>query len=75
VISPSFAHAASTRKLVETKADQELLEDILETTKPPVAQDAENLHYLLKTLFRYNAPYPVGSCFRRAGMTEGMLYT
>jgi hypothetical protein len=51
-----------------------LLEDILETTKPPVAQDAENLHYLLKTLFRYNAPYPVGSCFRRAGMTEGMLY-
>jgi len=69
-----FQHATSTRKLVETKDDQELLEDILETTKPPVAQEAENLHYLLKTPFRYNAPYPVGSRFRRAGMTEGVFY-
>jgi len=69
-----FQHAASTRKLVETKADQALLEDILEITKPPVALGAENLHYLLKTPFRYNAPYPVGSRFRRAGMTEGVFY-
>ncbi len=69
-----FQHAASTRKLVETKLDQALLEDILEATKPPVAQSAENLHYLLKTPFRYNAPYPVGSRFRRAGMTEGVFY-
>lgn len=69
-----FQHAASTRKLVETKQDQELLEDILEATKPPVALGAEDLHYLLKTPFRYNAPYPVGSRFRRAGMTEGVFY-
>ena len=69
-----FQHAASTRKLVETKDDQELLEDILETSKPPVAQGTEGLHYLLKTPFRYNAPYPVGSRFRRAGMTEGVFY-
>ncbi len=69
-----FQYAASTRKLVETKQDQELLEDILEATKPPVTQGAEDLHYLLKTPFRYNAPYPVGSRFRRAGMTEGVFY-
>jgi len=70
-----FQHAASTRKLVETKDDQELLEDILEISKPPIAQGTEGLHYLLKTPFRYNTPYPVGSRFRRAGMTEGVFYT
>jgi hypothetical protein len=69
-----YQHAASTRKLVETKTDQALLEDILETTKPPVAHGARDLHYLLKTPFRYDAPYPVGSRFRRAGMTEGVFY-
>ena len=69
-----FQYAASTRKLVETKQDQALLEDILESTKPSVARGAEHLHYLLKTPFRYNAPYPVGSRFRRAGMTEGVFY-
>ncbi len=69
-----FQHTAATRKVVDTKSDQELLEDILEATKPPVALDTEDLHYLLKTPFRYNAPYPVGSRFRRAGSTEGVFY-
>ena len=69
-----YQYAASTRKVVETKSDQELLEEILEATKPPVPLGAENLHYLLKSPFRYDAPYPVGSRFRRAGATEGVFY-
>jgi len=69
-----FQHSASTRKLVETKDDQALLEDILESTKPPIAQGAEDLHYLLNTPFRYDAPYPIGSRFRRTGSTEGVFY-
>lgn len=67
-------HTASTRKLVDTRRDQEILEDILEATKPPVPRDADALHYLLQTPFRYNAPYPVGSRFRRAGSTDGVFY-
>lgn len=67
-------HTPSTRKLVDTRRDQEILEDILEATKPPVPRDADTLHYLLQTPFRYNAPYPVGSRFRRAGSTDGVFY-
>jgi hypothetical protein len=32
------------------------------------------LHYLLATPFRYGAPYPTGSRFRRAGFTPGVFY-
>ncbi len=67
-------HTVSTRKLVATQDDQALLEDILEATKPPVPQEAAGLHYLLHTPFRYDAPYPIGSRFRRAGSTEGVFY-
>ena len=67
-------YAASTRKLVDTKDEQALLEDILEESKPPVPEEAKSLHYLLQTPFRYDSPYPVGSRFRRAGSTEGVFY-
>lgn len=67
-------HIVSTRKVVETQAEQALLEEILEQTKPSVPREAESVHYLLYTPFRYNAPYPVGSRFRRAGSTEGVFY-
>ena len=67
-------YRASTRKIVDTKDDQELLEDILEESKPFVPHGAENLHYLLQTPFRYSSPYPIGSRFRRAGSTEGVFY-
>src|SRR5207245_1957253 len=33
-----------------------------------------HLHYLLFTPFRYGAPYPAGSRFRRAGLTPGVFY-
>ena len=67
-------HTASTRKLVGTYAEQELLEALLETSKPPFPPGTEKLHYLLKTPFRYYPPYPHGSRFRRAGLTAGVFY-
>ena len=46
-------YTVSTRKIVDTRSEQELLEDILEQSKPPVPRGAEKLHYLLQTPFRY----------------------
>jgi hypothetical protein len=67
-------HRISTLKLVDTLAEQERLEQILEESKPPVPRDCRHLHYLLATPFRYGAPYPLGSRFRRAGMTPGVFH-
>jgi len=61
-------------KVVDTLTEQSLLEDLLERTKPPVPADCRELHYLLSTPFRYGAPYPSGSRFRRAGFTAGVFY-
>ena len=61
-------------KLVDTLAEQALLEQLLEEHKPPVPPDCRHLHYLLATPFRYGAPYPRGSRFRRAGLTPGVFY-
>jgi hypothetical protein len=67
-------HHVSTLKLVDSVAEQELLEDLIEATKPAVPPECRDLHYLLSTPFRYGAVYPAGSRFRRAGMTEGVFY-
>ena len=67
-------HRISTLKLVDTLAEQAQLEEILERGKPPVPPDCRHLHYLLWTPFRYGAPYPHGSRFRRAGFTPGVFY-
>lgn len=65
-------HVAATRRLVDSNAEQEALEDILENTKPKVPKEAGNLHYLLATPFRY-PPYGRGSRFR--GPTDpGVFY-
>jgi hypothetical protein len=61
-------------KIVDTLAEQEILERLLEESKPPVPPDCRHLHYLLATPFRYGAPYPRGSRFRRAGFTPGVFY-
>lgn len=61
-------------KLVDTLAEQELLERLLERSKPPLPPDCASLHYLLATPFRYAAPYPAGSRFRAAGHTPGVFY-
>ena len=67
-------HLVSTLKLVDTLAEQELLETLLEEAKPPLPPDCADLSYLLSTPFRYDAPYPAGSRFRRAGRTAGVFY-
>lgn len=67
-------HRVSTLKLVDSVSEQEVLEDLIETTKPPLPPECRGLHYLLATPFRYGAAYPAGSRFRRAGMTEGVFY-
>ena len=67
-------HVVSTLKLVDTLAEQLLLEELLEESKPLVPPECRQLHYLLATPFRYGAPYPRGSRFRRAGLTPGVFY-
>jgi hypothetical protein len=67
-------HVVSTLKLVDTLAEQEDLERALEVSKPPVPPECRGLHFLLSTPFRYGAPYPGGSRFRRAGFTPGVFY-
>ena len=67
-------HTVSTRKIVDTRDEQELLEEILEESKPAYPAGAESLHYLLKTPFRYYPPYPYGSRFRSVRSHEGVYY-
>ncbi|HVS66489.1 MAG TPA: RES family NAD+ phosphorylase [Thermoanaerobaculia bacterium] len=66
-------HVVSTRKLVDTAAEQALLEELLERAKPPLPPEPEavraprraratRLHYLLVTPFRY-PPLRHGSRF------------
>lgn len=60
--------------LVDTLEEQAALERVLERSKPHVPPECDHLHYLLSTPFRYGAPYPTGSRFRRAGVTAGVYY-
>ena len=53
-------HVNSTRKLVDTDAEQELLERLIDGVKP--GRLREGLHYLLATPFRY-PPLRYGSRF------------
>lgn len=59
-------HVVSTRKLVDTLEEQELLEELIERQKPPAPEDREfsALHPLLATPFRY-PPLRWGSRFGR----------
>jgi hypothetical protein len=54
----------ATNALVRTLAEQALLEDLIETSKPQLPGPAIRLHYLLATPFRY-PPLPWGSRFGR----------
>ena len=57
-------HVVATRKLVDSDAEQQLLEELIEGAKPPVPPEPEfeGLHYLLSTSFRY-PPLAHGSRF------------
>lgn len=64
-------HKVATLRLVDTLAEQALLEEILEASKPPLPRDAQGLHFLIFTPFRYSSPVP--SRFRRAN-EPGLWY-
>ncbi len=61
-------------KVVDTVEEQGILEILLDETKAAIPAECVKLHYLLFTPFRYGAPYPEGSRFRRAGHTPGVFY-
>ena len=56
-------HVVSTMNLVDTAREQQLLEDLLEASKPAPPAGSRGLHYLLFTPFRY-PPSKRGSRFR-----------
>lgn len=56
-------HRVATMRLVDDLQEQELLEALLEESKPPLPADAGRAHWLLFTPFRYAPPWP--SRFRR----------
>lgn len=65
-------HIASTMKIVDNAAEQDLLESLLEGSKPAQPSQAAGLDYLLATPFRYD-PKRGGSRFR--GETDpGVFY-
>ena len=51
-------HQVATMRLVDDLREQELLEQLLEASKPPLPPDASAAHYLLSTPFRYVSPWP-----------------
>jgi hypothetical protein len=65
-------HTASTMKIVDNGEEQNLLETLLEGSKPAQPRTDSGLDYLLATPFRYN-PLRSGSRFR--GVTDpGVFY-
>jgi RES domain len=64
---------AATMRITDTLEEQEILEAVLEESKPPFPPECVGFHYLLATPFRY-APYDHGSRFRRAHQPDGAFY-
>jgi RES domain len=56
-------HIVATRALVDDLAEHEVLEELLDDSKPPMPEACERLDYLLATPFRY-PPTGYGSRFR-----------
>jgi hypothetical protein len=65
-------HIAATMKLVDNRDEQDLLESLLESSKPPQPDGTAGLDYLLATPFRYD-PKRGGSRFR-AVTDPGVFY-
>ena len=51
-------HRVATMRLVDNLAEQELLEQLIEGSKPALPLGTQGLHYLISTPFRYTSPYP-----------------
>jgi hypothetical protein len=56
-------HVVATMRLVDNAAEQRVLEELLERSKPALPEAAAGRHYLLATPFRYRSPFP--SRFRK----------
>lgn len=65
-------HIAATMKLVDSRDEQDVLESLLESAKPPLPDGTERLDFLLATPFRYD-PRRGGSRFR-ALTDPGVFY-
>lgn len=65
-------HVASTMKIVDDAAEQDVLEQLLASSKPPLPSSVSRLDYLLATPFRYD-PRRGGSRFRDA-TDPGVFY-
>lgn len=65
-------HVAASMKLVDSREEQDILEALLEDSKPALPAAARKLDYLLATPFRYH-PLRVGSRFRAPG-DPGVFY-
>jgi hypothetical protein len=64
-------HVVSTMRLVDSAAEQDLLEQLLEGSKPALPPAARPLHYLLATPFRYRRRTPA-AFGRRTARASGM---
>lgn len=64
-------HVVSTMRLVDTPEEQDLLESLLETSKPALPETAKPKHYLLITPYRYSPVH--ASRFRPPG-AKGQWY-
>lgn len=64
-------HVVSTMRLVDSPDEQDLLEQLLEASKPDMPSTRRPLHYLLATPFRYSPAHE--SRFRKAN-TKGQWY-
>jgi len=65
-------HVASTMKIVDNQNEQDVLEELLESSKPALPKAGESLDYLLASPFRYD-PRRGGSRFR-SNTDPGVFY-
>jgi hypothetical protein len=66
-------YRSSTVRIVDTDDEHNVLEKLLEESKPPVPAPCQHLDYQFWSPFRYGK-YPKSSRFRRAGPTPGVWY-
>jgi hypothetical protein len=65
-------YITSTNRLVDTLEEQTILEELVESSKPPIPPEGAHLDFLLYTPFRYIPE--TASRFRRANQPEGVFY-
>ncbi len=66
-------YRSSTIRIVDTFEEHDVLEAMLEASKPPVPEECQHLDYQFWSPFRYGC-YPHNSRFRRQGRTLGVWY-